>query len=855
MWVFWSIMLSYLNTFWKINLRFTKYAGILSGCVLLIPLSSYAQSLPQEHAYQVTLRDYLATFSEEDFEIELKPLTYKNNYFSTPEEVHREWLVFENIGRFLPPHQGIRSPAHHYTLESIEAEGKVNMRVDYFFHQPATSAWYATWDSPINPYRPGQPGNKEIKNRAFVVAAVDMMMLDQLHESGSYRSDFTSFSLAMYAYVYSVVKDDLSLDVRAAFEEGMIKMFERMEEAGPTGTHGDTNQPAHLAMYFLAKHVDSENLTERAEAYSRKVIEYNFEEAGYIDHGLGFDPSYNGISIDYISMAAIASRYSWLAKTVDKMAKLKSYLSFPEPDGTFRGPSHFSTSTASGSPNDQQPSYWRDNTVAMLSDHGKYLTFKENKHKGIRYQPFDVLDEYTMRRELYSFVETANSVAANPRYSWMWPTDAHPEVWQEVHWQDFPPFLYDYYPSGYYDSLKAIRDNDNPLDSPPFSRTGDFIENFSDEFLIAKVGGYGLAIHTGRLSWWTTKSNGAISGMSGGALSTFWTPETGLTMLGRMRGYSGSTPDTWDNSDTWATHHIWGKNSAGLPFSSARHTHPEVNYEVDGPSKATVTVSGSIGQHDAGKTAPKNAIKGHVVYNRTFSIAPEGLTITTELTSDGADAVSELWESLPIYLGENESQDAAIEVRVGEMWQRASTTIVTTDLIRIRRNNGYVSMNFETPQRVKLSPHVWTTEYQVESRMRNIMVNLLHSNNTEVSMPASVSVTYTLSASKESDDSLPTPVSNDSLSVPASNGFALHQNYPNPFRNTTTFEFEVPESSAVNLSAFDMTGRIVSQLFNRIVSAGKHSFEWERDDLPAGKYVIRMKTEQGVKYRSAILLN
>ena len=204
-----------------------------------------------------------------------------------------------------------------------------------------------------------------------------------------------------------------------------------------------------------------------------------------------------------------------------QMAKLKGYLSFPEPEGEFRGPSHFSTSTAWGSPSDQQPSYWRDNTVAMLSDRGKYLAFHENKHDGIRYRPFDVLDEAAMRDELEEFVGTANSPGQGVRYSWMLPTDYAPGEWVEVHWQDFAPMYYDQYPAGYYNDLITLRNSSGPLTEAPFNRISDFIESFDDEFLIAKVGGYGLAIHTGRLSWWSTKSNGAISGMSGGALSAF----------------------------------------------------------------------------------------------------------------------------------------------------------------------------------------------------------------------------------------------------------------------------------------------------------------------------------------------
>ena len=182
----------------------------------------------------------------------------------------------------------------------------------------------------------------------------------------------------------------------------------------------------------------------------------------------------------------------------------------------------------------------------------------------------------------------------------------------------------------------------------------------------------------------------------------------------------------------------------GYPLVRHEHTQPVATYNLNGTSSATVTVTGSIGQHDDGKTAPNNAITGQVDYSRIFSVTSQGLTITTSLTSDETDTVSELWESLPIYLGEDSSQDATIEFRVGGSWQNATTSTITSDLVRIGRNGEFVEISFDAPQQLKLSPYVWTTDYQAESRMRNIMVDLLNTGGSSTQMPASTSVTYTL---------------------------------------------------------------------------------------------------------------
>ena len=79
--------------------------------------------------------------------------------------------------------------------------------------------------------------------------------------------------------------------------------------------------------------------------------------------------------------------------------------------------------------------------------------------------------------------------------------------------------------------------------------------------------------------------------------------------------------------------------------------------------------------------------------------------------------------------------------------------------------------------------------------------------------------------------------------------FALHQNYPNPFNPETNIEFSLPRFQHVNLTVFDVNGRVVETLIiNEIKNPGTHKIIWTPDvNLSSGIYIIRLITEQGVK--------
>ncbi len=72
--------------------------------------------------------------------------------------------------------------------------------------------------------------------------------------------------------------------------------------------------------------------------------------------------------------------------------------------------------------------------------------------------------------------------------------------------------------------------------------------------------------------------------------------------------------------------------------------------------------------------------------------------------------------------------------------------------------------------------------------------------------------------------------------------FALNPSYPNPFNAATMIPFSLNESGNVNLSLFDLSGSLVSQLFQGSMTAGSHTISLNGGNLglTTGLYIVRL---------------
>ncbi len=84
--------------------------------------------------------------------------------------------------------------------------------------------------------------------------------------------------------------------------------------------------------------------------------------------------------------------------------------------------------------------------------------------------------------------------------------------------------------------------------------------------------------------------------------------------------------------------------------------------------------------------------------------------------------------------------------------------------------------------------------------------------------------------------------------------FLLSQNYPNPFNPTTIITYQLPRSSAVRLSVYDMLGGEVSVLVNDAVESGIHEVKFDGSALASGVYMYRLQAGGSVRVRKFILL-
>ena len=81
--------------------------------------------------------------------------------------------------------------------------------------------------------------------------------------------------------------------------------------------------------------------------------------------------------------------------------------------------------------------------------------------------------------------------------------------------------------------------------------------------------------------------------------------------------------------------------------------------------------------------------------------------------------------------------------------------------------------------------------------------------------------------------------------------FALYPAYPNPFNPTTTLRYELPEDAIVNITIYDMVGRIIRTLVNDSQTAGYKSIQWNatndrNEPVSTGLYLY---TIQAGKFR------
>lgn len=668
------------------------------------------ERLPQPLPHQQQLRKFMATLRTEDFQPLHKDVQVVP-FAGDADELFRTWLLAlqpPSIGR-KRNYSSAMIKSSLFTLEAIEGATAI-MRPPA---HPEPLVDLAAWKYAGNPYYESKP----LRLRAFVLAALDMVMLEDLLENGdaTAKPNHNQFlgAIARFAYTYPGIRDVMPVDVRNAYLTGLKRLVRRALDQGPTS--GSKSQGmctwAAPALFLSAKILDDAEISKQVDAYARSIFtnpEF-FRAAGYFPNGGTLD-SFNGISTYFAVWGALAADVPVAREAIAKVYRLRSHLTLPEPDGVLLGPSHMASLTSAESAHEQWNWPMRTWGAALIADDAACLT-KMPTEAELQNSPALVVAEInTQLREL----------------SWA-PDGLDPAPWKFQAGGALVNFAYQYYPKGYYARRLVLEKERGPVQLPVL-RDGSYVRTFKDEFVMAKASTHAAIIHVGPI---VDRANPKPAyGFGGGALSAFWTQKTGSVILGRGVGaYSPQYKKTLDEWRSLPSHAVTGITADGTVFTSAHIVTPATTVKADDKSY-TVTAQGVIPsfRHDA-----VQKLSGKIVYTRTFEPSPSGVRITTTFKDDGKDKIAEVYEVLPIFLRETGAQPKAtpttIEIGRDGKWTSATEAFADkVSTVRLTRFGASVVITFDRPCRIKLAPP-WTDTYQTRSACRNLLIDMLQAGD------------------------------------------------------------------------------------------------------------------------------
>lgn len=87
-----------------------------------------------------------------------------------------------------------------------------------------------------------------------------------------------------------------------------------------------------------------------------------------------------------------------------------------------------------------------------------------------------------------------------------------------------------------------------------------------------------------------------------------------------------------------------------------------------------------------------------------------------------------------------------------------------------------------------------------------------------------------------------------------SQNFSINQNYPNPFNATTKINFELPKSTKVKITIYDILGRKLEEIINSYLQAGQHTVNWDAYNYSSGVYFYRIETGDFSQTKKCVML-
>jgi hypothetical protein len=108
-----------------------------------------------------------------------------------------------------------------------------------------------------------------------------------------------------------------------------------------------------------------------------------------------------------------------------------------------------------------------------------------------------------------------------------------------------------------------------------------------------------------------------------------------------------------------------------------------------------------------------------------------------------------------------------------------------------------------------------------------------------------------IAAAEQKYQGLITSIDNIKLSY---NEFTLGQNSPNPFNNSTTISYQLPDAGFVSLKVYNTIGNEMVTLVNSNQTKGSHTIHFDAKGLPSGVYCYTLRFGDQVKSNKMFLV-
>ena len=84
--------------------------------------------------------------------------------------------------------------------------------------------------------------------------------------------------------------------------------------------------------------------------------------------------------------------------------------------------------------------------------------------------------------------------------------------------------------------------------------------------------------------------------------------------------------------------------------------------------------------------------------------------------------------------------------------------------------------------------------------------------------------------------------------------YQLSDAYPNPFNPSTTLNYHVAENGLVNISVFDISGRLVKEITNGHQSVGQYEVTWTAENQSSGVYFVKFNVNDFTQIKKVLLV-